>query len=66
MPEKKVRRLIIPKNGGKLGGVSVALANYFNVDVTLVRVAWVLLALPGGLPGLIPYVTMWFLIPNEE
>lgn len=65
MKKSKPRQLIIPKKGGKLGGVSVALANYFNVDVTLVRVVWVLLALPGGLPGLIPYATMWFLIPNE-
>lgn len=65
MKNDKPHRLVIPKQGGKLGGVSVALANYFNVDVTLVRIMWVLLALPGGLPGIVPYVTMWFLIPNE-
>ncbi|HUV94367.1 MAG TPA: PspC domain-containing protein [Anaerolineae bacterium] len=41
------------------------LANYFDVDVTLVRIIWVILLLPGGLPGLVPYVICWIMIPAE-
>lgn len=66
MPKSKKKRLVIPKEGGKIGGVSVALANYFNIDVTLIRIIWVLLLLPGGLPGLVPYLVMWLFIPEEK
>ena len=59
------KRLIRPKKGRILGGVSLALANYFNIDVTLVRLIWVFLFIPGGLPGIIPYVIMWIVIPSE-
>jgi phage shock protein C len=59
------KRLIIPKKGKKFLGVAVAFANYFEIDVTLVRLLWVLLFLPGGLPGLIPYLIGWVLIPNQ-
>lgn len=60
------KRLQIPKNGKVFLGVAAALANYVGVDVTLVRIIWVLLLLPGGLPGLIPYIVCWLLIPERE
>jgi len=62
----KKRRLVLPKEGKKIAGVAAALASYFNLDVALVRVIWVLLLLPGGLPGIIPYLICWALIPSEE
>lgn len=49
-----------------LGGVSLAFANYFGVDVTIVRLLWVVLLFPGGLPGIVPYVICWVLIPSEK
>lgn len=60
------KKLYLPKKGRKVAGVAMALSNYFNVDVVLVRIIWVLLFLPGGLPGLIPYIVMWVLIPDED
>jgi phage shock protein C len=60
------KRLVRPRKGRMLGGVAVAIANYFNIDVTIVRLAWVFLLLPGGLPGVIPYVICWIVIPQEE
>ncbi len=60
------RKLIIPKEGKKIGGVAIAFANYFNIDVTIVRIIWVLLLIPGGLPGIIPYLICWLIIPEEE
>jgi len=60
------KRLVIPKRGKKFLGVAIAFANYFDLDVTLVRLIWALLFIPGGLPGLIPYLLSWLLIPNEE
>lgn len=61
-----IKRLLRPKKGRMIAGVSGALANYFNVDVTLVRLIWVFLLLPGGFPGLVPYFICWLLIPSEK
>lgn len=62
----KQKKLLLPKKGKKIGGVSQALANYFEIDVTLVRVVWVLLLMPGGLPGILPYLLLWLVVPEEE
>ncbi|HLL60771.1 MAG TPA: PspC domain-containing protein [Candidatus Nitrosocosmicus sp.] len=58
--------LVRPKRGRMIGGVAIGLAQYFNISVPLVRIIWVILLLPGGLPGLIPYVLCWIIIPAEE
>ena len=47
-----------------LAGVCGGLANYFNIDPTLVRVIFVVLAL-FGLGGVIIYLLLWVLIPQE-
>jgi phage shock protein C len=61
-----LKKLVRLKQGRVVAGVALGLSRYFNIDVTVVRIIWVLLLLPGGLPGLIPYIIMWFLIPSEE
>lgn len=47
----------------KIAGVCGGLAEYFNIDPTIVRVIFVILLLPGGLPGFIPYVILWLVVP---
>jgi phage shock protein C len=61
-----MKKLVRPKNGRVLVGVCRAFANYFNIDVTLIRIIWIILLLPGGLPGLIPYLLCWLIIPEEN
>lgn len=61
-----MRKLVRPRQGRMIAGVCLALANYVNVDVTLMRIIWVILLLPGGLPGLLPYLVLSFLIPSEQ
>ena len=63
MVMKKLRR---PKKGRKIAGVAIGFANYFNVDVVFVRLIWFLLLLPGGFPGIVPYIICWFIIPEED
>ena len=47
-----------------LAGVAVGLADYFDIDPTLVRVGFVVLTLLGGLA--VPlYLAGWLLIPEE-
>lgn len=60
-----MKKLVRPKKGRKVAGVAIAFANYFDLDVTLVRLIWVFLLIPGGFPGIIPYVLCWLVIPEE-
>jgi phage shock protein C len=55
-----------PKKGRMIGGVAAGLANYFHINVVFVRLVWVLLLLPGGLPGILPYIILWILMPSEK
>jgi phage shock protein PspC (stress-responsive transcriptional regulator) len=63
--KKEIKRLVRPKKGRKLAGVCVGIANYLNIDPTVVRVFWILLLIPGGLPGLLPYLLFWVVMPEE-
>jgi len=58
--------LVRPRVVRKIAGVCLGVAEYFDVDVTLVRLLWLLLTLlpmPGT--GLLAYVVGWILIPSE-
>ncbi len=59
------RRLVRRPDEGRLGGVCAGMAEYFETDVTLMRLAWVILTLvPGAiLGGLIAYLAAWLIIP---
>ena len=50
----------------KLGGVCGGIAEYFDVDPTIVRVIWVALSVvPGGLVGgVLVYILAWIIIPK--
>ncbi len=61
---ESTERLYRSRTNKTFGGVSGGLANYFNIDIVLVRVAFVLLALFGG-GGLLIYIVMWIVIPVE-
>ena len=47
----------------KIAGVCGGLGDYFKIDPTIVRIIFILLLLPGGLPGFIPYVILWIVVP---
>ncbi|HET7482294.1 MAG TPA: PspC domain-containing protein [Actinomycetota bacterium] len=46
----------------KIGGVAAGMAHHFNVDVTLVRVLWVIFALGTGF-GVIAYLVLYIVLP---
>src|SRR5262245_40885083 len=51
----------------KIAGVCGGFSRYFDVDVTLVRVIWVVLTLwPLPLFGVISYIVCWIVMPKEE
>jgi phage shock protein PspC (stress-responsive transcriptional regulator) len=51
----------------KIAGVCAGLADYFDVDVVLVRTAWVILSVvPGAIiGGILAYLAAWLLVPEE-
>ncbi len=57
------KRLFRNENDKVLGGVCSGLANYFSVDVVLVRIIFVILAVSFGV-GLIPYLILWVVVPS--
>ena len=48
-----------------IAGVAGGMAQRFGLPLWLVRLLWLILLLPGGLPGVLPYVICWVLIPSE-
>ncbi|NLZ38952.1 MAG: PspC domain-containing protein [Firmicutes bacterium] len=59
-----MKRLYRAREQQMIGGVCAGIANYFGIDVTLVRLAWVVVGLAGGI-GLPAYVIAWIIIPEE-
>lgn len=47
-----------------IAGVAAGIAEFFDVDVTIVRIAIAVLTVFGG-AGLALYVAGWLLMPNE-
>lgn len=49
-----------------IAGVCGGIAEYFGVDATLVRVAYVLLSIFSvAFPGILIYILLWVLIPER-
>ena len=48
----------------KIAGVCGGIAKYFNVDATLIRLAWVLFSLLGG-SGLLAYIIAALIMPEQ-
>ena len=58
------RRLYRSRNDRMISGVAGGLAEYLNVDATIVRLLFVFFALAGG-PGLLVYIVMLLVVPEE-
>ncbi len=61
-PERPL--LARPSAGRMVGGVAAAFARRFGVDVTWIRLGWVLLAVLFG-TGFLAYLICWLVIPEE-
>jgi phage shock protein C len=59
---KRLHRILA---GKKIAGVCTGYADYFDMDITLMRLIWVgLLLIPPHL-GLIAYIVSWAVLPKE-
>ena len=58
------KRLYKSKTNKVLGGVCGGIGEYFGVDPTWVRLAWVLFSFMGG-SGLLAYIIAVLIVPDE-
>ena len=59
------RKLYRIREGKKLAGVCGGIAEYFNLDPTLIRIIWALIAWFAGV-GIILYIICAFVMPEKE
>ena len=58
------RSLRRPREGRKAAGVCLGFAEYFDLDVTLIRIVWLLCVICGGF-GFFAYIVAWIVMPDE-
>jgi phage shock protein C len=56
------KRLMRSSTDKKIGGVCAGLADYFDMDPTIIRVIWLLLLICAG-TGFLAYVILWIVLP---
>ncbi len=61
--DRKLRR---SRDNRIIAGVCGGLADFFGISSFWFRLAFVILAIPGGLPGVVPYLVLWIIVPKES
>jgi len=63
-PARPLRR---SRTDRQIAGVVGGLAEYFGVDPTLLRVAYVVISIvSAAFPGILVYVLLWLLVPEAD
>ncbi|HEV8191145.1 MAG TPA: PspC domain-containing protein [Ktedonobacterales bacterium] len=63
MYENTTRQL--RRQNGIIGGVCGGLGEFFGISPFWFRLLFIILALPGGAPGILPYVILWIVVPKR-
>jgi len=63
-PSPARKKLMRPRVGRKIAGVCLGFAEYFDLDVTLVRVLWLVVACMTVI-GFLSYPIAWIIMPEE-
>ena len=62
--ENNNKRLLRSRNNRVIAGVCAVLADYFNIDIALMRVLFVVATICGSF-GFWMYVILWIVVPEE-
>ena len=62
----KVKKLLRSRSNRMMAGICAGIADYFNVDPTLIRLLWVLLVFLSLGTGILVYIIAWIIIPEER
>jgi phage shock protein C len=58
------KKLYLSDDNRKIAGVCGGIAEYLNLDPTVVRVVWVIVALIFG-SGILAYLVAWLIMPKR-
>jgi phage shock protein C len=53
------------KTNRVFGGVCGGLGEFFGISAVWFRLAFIIASLPGGLPGIVPYLVLLIVVPSE-
>lgn len=62
-PSRRQKKLYKDPRDIKIAGVASGVAKYFDIDTTLVRAVWIVLAV-GGV-GILLYAVLWIMLEDE-
>jgi len=48
-----------------IAGICGGIAEYFDIDPIIVRLITVVLLFAGGVPGVLPYLVLWVVVPER-
>lgn len=54
------------RQNGIVAGVCGGLGAFFGINPWVFRLIFLVLMIPGGLPGMIPYLLMWLIVPARR
>ena len=68
IPQEKTRKeLFRDMKKGKIAGVCAGLAQYFGMDISLMRIIWILVFIfTVGFVSVVAYVILWVVLPEAE
>ena len=68
IPQEKTRKeLFRDMKRGKIAGVCAGLAQYFGMDISLMRIIWILVFIfTVGFVSVVAYVILWIVLPEAE
>lgn len=66
MTDQPYRQLRRSRTNRRFLGVCGGLGEFFGISPFWFRLGFALAALPGGIPGIGPYLLLWLIIPAEK
>ena len=63
MTDNSTRQL--RRQDGVVAGVCGGLGEFSGIDPLWFRLLFLFLMLPGGLPGVLPYLVLWIIVPRK-
>ncbi|MBN1642598.1 MAG: PspC domain-containing protein [Anaerolineae bacterium] len=54
------------RQNGIIAGVCGGMAAFTGISAFWFRLGFLILMIPGGLPGLLPYLILWIIIPRKR
>jgi phage shock protein C len=61
------KKLYKDRSTGILSGVCSGIAQYLNIDVTIVRILYIVLSIfSAAFPGIIVYIILIFILPDKS